>query len=407
MAGYTQAQIRMNDVISSRHRYNTRGLNAGPLKQFNADTGATLANYRGTDGGKWLMDTIYSPSTSVRLSDGFGGERNHNGIDLAAAGTNHELHSIASGKVVSIGTSTEKLKLSSTITPRTVGWERASGCFLIIDHGNGVESEYVHLAEPPKFKKNAKISAGQVIGIQGNTGITKGATGIHLHFIIKIDGKKVDPLSKQTEEEIRSRFSNSSSGTNTSTTDEDKKWDITGSDEIDGYAKGKLNSNQIERLREGNRWSAKEKLDNHHVTIKINGLGGMSVPYEIDIQNIARKYDIDVDIFRALIARESHYDAHAISPRGAVGLTQLMPGTAAGLGVTNSKSYKQALHGGAMYLKSQLNTFDGNYQLVLAAYNAGPGAVRKYNGIPPYKETQAYVPYILQKAGKPKNWTGK
>lgn len=108
--------------------------------------------------------------------------------------------------------------------------------------------------------------------------------------------------------------------------------------------------------------------------------------------DIACQYGIPVGLFDAMIIRESRYNAAIYSPKNAFGLTQLMPGTAAGLGV-NRYDVEQNLRGGARYLREQLDRF-GQYHLALAAYNAGPGRVR--NGtIPPFAETQAYVSNIL------------
>lgn len=115
------------------------------------------------------------------------------------------------------------------------------------------------------------------------------------------------------------------------------------------------------------------------------------------ITKVAAKYGIPANYFFALIQAESNFNPTARSPVGAYGYTQLMPGTARGLGV-NPNDPNQNLEGGAKYFKQQLDKFNGNVRYALAAYNAGPGAVAKYNGIPPYAETQAYVKRVMQYA---------
>lgn len=115
---------------------------------------------------------------------------------------------------------------------------------------------------------------------------------------------------------------------------------------------------------------------------------------EAYIQEAAKKYDLDPNLLRALIKQESGFQSGIVSPAGAIGYTQLMPGTAEGLGVDPYNPYENIM-GGAHYLRLQLDAFDGNVEKALAAYNAGPGAVQKYNGIPPYEETQNYVKSVL------------
>ncbi|AWX92640.1 lytic transglycosylase domain-containing protein [Paracoccus mutanolyticus] len=107
---------------------------------------------------------------------------------------------------------------------------------------------------------------------------------------------------------------------------------------------------------------------------------------------MARKHGVPEDLFLRLVQQESGWNPSARSNKGARGLAQLMPGTAAKLGVDASDPI-QNLDGGARYLLKQLGQF-GSMELALAAYNAGPGAVQKYNGIPPYRETQDYVTRI-------------
>jgi soluble lytic murein transglycosylase-like protein len=115
------------------------------------------------------------------------------------------------------------------------------------------------------------------------------------------------------------------------------------------------------------------------------------VPYGAEITAAAKKHGIDPALLAGLVKQESGFNPNAGSPAGARGLTQLMPGTAAGLGVTNVLDPAQSLDGGAKYLRAQLDAFGGDVARALAAYNAGPGAVQRYGGVPPYAETQNYV----------------
>lgn len=106
----------------------------------------------------------------------------------------------------------------------------------------------------------------------------------------------------------------------------------------------------------------------------------------------ARKHGVPEDLFLRLVNQESRFNPKARSHAGAIGLAQLMPATARSLGV-NPHDPKQNLDGGARYLKMQYNTFR-SWRLALAAYNAGPGAVKKHGGVPPYRETRNYVKII-------------
>lgn len=109
------------------------------------------------------------------------------------------------------------------------------------------------------------------------------------------------------------------------------------------------------------------------------------------IEAKAKKHGLDPNLLAGLIRQESNFNPYAVSYCGAMGLGQLMPETARYLGVTDPFNASQNLDAAAKYLKEQLNTFGGNVNKALAAYNAGPGAVKRFRGIPPYRETRNYV----------------
>ena len=113
--------------------------------------------------------------------------------------------------------------------------------------------------------------------------------------------------------------------------------------------------------------------------------------YADTIRAASIEYGVDEAFLRAIIHAESAFNPRALSLKGAQGLMQLMPGTASDMGVLDAFDSAQNIRGGARYLGQLLHDFDGNERLAAAAYNAGPGAVQRYNGVPPYAETQVYV----------------
>jgi len=145
---------------------------------------------------------------------------------------------------------------------------------------------------------------------------------------------------------------------------------------------------------------------------KMEGAGSMPMPtsaptgptpnistkasdYDGIINEASAKYGVDARFIKAIIQQESGFNPNATSGCGAMGMMQLMPGTAKDLGVVNGYDAKENIMGGVKYIKQQLDAFGGDKEKALAAYNAGPGNVQKYGGIPPFAETQNYVKNIM------------
>lgn len=129
-----------------------------------------------------------------------------------------------------------------------------------------------------------------------------------------------------------------------------------------------------------------------------SGTDSLGCPAELEpyFQVAADTYGVDVNLLKAIAKQESAFTSNAVSKSGAVGIMQLMPQTASYLGVTDSYNSYQNIMGGAKFISSLLQQYNGNVSLALAAYNAGPNAVEKYNGIPPYEETQNYVAKVTE-----------
>ncbi|XIH57572.1 lytic transglycosylase (plasmid) [Priestia aryabhattai] len=135
-------------------------------------------------------------------------------------------------------------------------------------------------------------------------------------------------------------------------------------------------------------------VTNTSSTLPIKQISG-NTTYDPTISEMAQKYNVPFNLIKAVINAESSFNPNATSSTGAMGLMQLMPSTAKWLGVNDAYNARENIEGGAKYLSYLLKRFDGDFKLAVAGYNAGPGNVEKYKGIPPFQETQNYVKKIL------------
>lgn len=133
-----------------------------------------------------------------------------------------------------------------------------------------------------------------------------------------------------------------------------------------------------------------------HVTVDINSFDAVEARHAYDdiIEEAAARYRLDPAMIRAVMQTESAFNAMAVSPVGAMGLMQLMPEVAAEQGADDPMDPRQNIMAGSRYLRQLLNAHRGNVKLALASYNAGPGAVKKYGAVPPFRETRNYVKKI-------------
>ncbi len=140
------------------------------------------------------------------------------------------------------------------------------------------------------------------------------------------------------------------------------------------------------------------------LTSFVHGDPQLKAEYDDLIRSIAQKYRVEHTLIHSIIRAESNYDRFAVSSKGALGLMQLMPSTAIQYGVKNVFDPRENIEGGVKYLKDLIKLYNGKTDLVLAAYNAGQEAVRKFNGIPPYRETRNYISKIMNRFGYDKEY---
>lgn len=157
-------------------------------------------------------------------------------------------------------------------------------------------------------------------------------------------------------------------------------------------ATGGVEQEKPQRLENGSFATELDKA----MSMESRGAVGLNISGDTNslIKEAAARYQVDPRLVAAVAQTESGGNQEAVSPAGAVGVMQLMPETAAGMGV-NPYDKRQNIEGGAKYLRQMMDTFGGDVQKAVAAYNAGPQAVKEYNGIPPYRETQDYVNKVL------------
>lgn len=161
---------------------------------------------------------------------------------------------------------------------------------------------------------------------------------------------------------------------------------------VNKTAAGGVEQEKPQRLENGSFATELDKA----MSMESRGAVGLNISGDTNslIKEAAARYQVDPRLVAAVAQTESGGNQEAVSPAGAVGVMQLMPETAAGLGV-NPYDKRQNIEGGAKYLRQMMDTFGGDVQKAVAAYNAGPQAVKEYNGIPPYRETQDYVNKVL------------
>ena len=149
----------------------------------------------------------------------------------------------------------------------------------------------------------------------------------------------------------------------------------------------------------------RDLLTNSQSQSNSGGLHAQSSSFDDILKNAAQRYGLDPALLKAVAHAESNFSPLAVSHAGAKGIMQLMDATARQLGVEDSFDPAQNIEGGARFLRQLLDRYDGNETLAVAAYNAGPGAIERWGGLPPYSETMAYVPRVMDLRNQYSGWS--
>ena len=149
----------------------------------------------------------------------------------------------------------------------------------------------------------------------------------------------------------------------------------------------------------------RDLLTNSQGQSNSRGLHAQSSSFDDILKNAAQRYGLDPALLKAVAHAESNFSPLAVSHTGAKGIMQLMDATARQLGVEDSFDPAQNIEGGARFLRQLLDRYDGNEMLAVAAYNAGPGAIERWGGLPPYSETMAYVPRVMDLRNQYSEWS--
>jgi len=293
------------------------------------------------------------------------------------------------------------------------GWDTTGfGNRVIVDHGNGVRTLYGHL-QTVEVQPGAVVTVGQEIGLSGSTG---NSSGPHLHFGVEKDGQWVDPApylnhslpaapagaSTQPIAPQSTAASMGAMGMNpmASVTSPMGTTSIPGSAGVSPVPAGSGVAG-VSPVTVGTGSAGATSTTGSSQALNPAPVGGGSATgYTPDIPRLVKRVavatGVSAGLISAVVKAESGGDPHAVSRAGAKGLMQLMDATAATYGVTNVFDPLQNLTAGATYLHTLLQRYHGDETLAIAAYNAGPAAVDRYSGIPPYPETQDYVQRVTQ-----------